>query len=128
MEAIIPTEIGEETLRIQQYEPGINNIGRRINLELLREVRDTASIRVEVYKRHMAKACNARVHQKSFQVGDLVWRRSDVQGNIEKLDTKWEGPYRVIKATGNVTYKLEKLDGKEIPQTGNASNLKKFYI
>ncbi|KAL0325031.1 UNVERIFIED_CONTAM: hypothetical protein Sradi_5072400 [Sesamum radiatum] len=35
MEAIIPAEIGEETLGIQQYEPGINNIGRRVNLDLL---------------------------------------------------------------------------------------------
>ncbi|KAL0294603.1 UNVERIFIED_CONTAM: hypothetical protein Scaly_3118600 [Sesamum calycinum] len=70
----------------------------------------------EEYWRRMAKAYNARVHQKSFQVGDLVWRRSDVQGNIGKLDAKWEGPYRVIEATGNATYKLEKLDGKEIPR------------
>ncbi|KAL0362156.1 UNVERIFIED_CONTAM: hypothetical protein Scaly_1170800 [Sesamum calycinum] len=31
MEAIIPAEIGEETLRIQQYEPEINDIGRRVN-------------------------------------------------------------------------------------------------
>ncbi|KAL0295511.1 UNVERIFIED_CONTAM: hypothetical protein Sangu_2508200 [Sesamum angustifolium] len=78
MKAIIPTGIGEETLRIQQYETGINNIGYRVNLDLLGEVRDTASILVEAYKRRMAKTCNARVHQKSFQVGDLVWRRSDV--------------------------------------------------
>ncbi|KAL0298791.1 UNVERIFIED_CONTAM: hypothetical protein Sradi_6538900 [Sesamum radiatum] len=127
MEAIIPAEIGEETLRIQQYEPEINDIGRCVNLELLGEVRDTTSIRVEAYKRHMAKAYNARVRQKNFQIGDLLWRRSDVQGNIGKLDAKWEGPYRVIEAVGNATYKLEKADGKEIPRTWNASNLKKFY-
>ncbi|KAK4403109.1 hypothetical protein Sango_1051600 [Sesamum angolense] len=127
MEAIIPAEIGEETLRIQQYEPEINDIGRRVNLDLLGEVRDTTSVRIEAYKRHMAKAYNARVRPKNFQIGDLVWRRSDVQGNIGKLDAKWEGPYRVIEAIGNATYKLEKPDGKEIPRTWNASNLKKFY-
>ncbi|KAK4403978.1 Ribonuclease HI [Sesamum angolense] len=127
MEAIIPAEIGEETLRVQQYEPEINDIGRRVNLDLLGKVRDTASVRIEAYKRHMAKAYNARVHPKNFQIGDLVWRRSDVQGNIGKLGAKWEGPYRVIEAIGNATYKLEKPDGKEIPRTWNASNLKKFY-
>ncbi|KAL0294165.1 UNVERIFIED_CONTAM: hypothetical protein Sradi_6900600 [Sesamum radiatum] len=127
MEAIIPAEIGEGTLQIQQYEPEINDIGRRVNLDLLGEVKDTASIRVEAYKRQMAKAYNAQVRQKNFQIGDLVWRRSDVHGNIGKLDAKWEGPYRVIEAIGNATYKLEKPDGKEIPRTWNASNLKKFY-
>ncbi|KAL0395968.1 UNVERIFIED_CONTAM: hypothetical protein Scaly_0045200 [Sesamum calycinum] len=78
MEAIIPVEIGDETLQIQQYEPEINDIGCRVNLDLLGEVRDTASIRVEAYKRHMAKAYNARVRQIFFQIGDLIWRRSDV--------------------------------------------------
>ncbi|KAL0315002.1 UNVERIFIED_CONTAM: hypothetical protein Scaly_2899500 [Sesamum calycinum] len=69
MEAIIPAEIGEETLRIQQYEPGINNIGHDVKLDLLGKVRDTVSIRVEAYKRRMAKAYNARVHQKAFKLG-----------------------------------------------------------
>ncbi|KAL0382017.1 UNVERIFIED_CONTAM: hypothetical protein Scaly_0489000 [Sesamum calycinum] len=118
MEAIIPAENGEETLRIQQYEPEINDIGRRVNLDLLGEVRDTTSVRIEAYKRHVAKAYNARVRPKNFQIGDLVWRRSDVQGNIGKLDAKWEGPYRVIEAIGNATYKLENLMGKRSPERG----------
>ncbi|KAK4394082.1 Retrovirus-related Pol polyprotein from transposon opus [Sesamum angolense] len=92
MKAIIPAEIGEETLRIQQYEPEINDIGRRVNLDLLGSVKEIRC-----------------------------------QGNIGKLDAKWEGPYRVIEAIGNATYKLKKPDGKEIPRTWNASNLKKFY-
>ncbi|KAL0423141.1 UNVERIFIED_CONTAM: hypothetical protein Sradi_0848900 [Sesamum radiatum] len=49
---------------------------------------------------------------------------------IRKLDTKWEGLYRVIEAIGNATYKLEKPDGKEIPRTWNVSklNLKAYWI
>ncbi|KAL0366946.1 UNVERIFIED_CONTAM: hypothetical protein Sradi_3584700 [Sesamum radiatum] len=76
----------------------------------------------------MAKAYNTRVRPRNFQVGDLVWRHSDVQGNLEKLDAKWEGSYQVAETIGSATYKLKKLDGKEIPRTWNASNLKKFYI
>ncbi|KAK4392686.1 Retrovirus-related Pol polyprotein from transposon opus [Sesamum angolense] len=67
------------------------------------------------------------VNQVNGEYEAKVWRRSDVQGNIGKLDAKWEGPYRVIETIGNATYKLEKPDGKEIPRTWNASNLKKFY-
>ncbi|KAL0439971.1 UNVERIFIED_CONTAM: hypothetical protein Slati_2480100 [Sesamum latifolium] len=75
----------------------------------------------------MAKAYNTRVRPRNFQVGDLVWRRSDVQGNLGKLDAKWEGPYQVAETIGNATYKLKSLDGKEIPRTWNASNWKRFY-
>ncbi|KAL0399747.1 UNVERIFIED_CONTAM: hypothetical protein Sradi_2318000 [Sesamum radiatum] len=60
-EAIIPAEIGEETLRIQQYKPEANGIERRRDLDLLDEVRSNASIRAEAYKRRMAKAYNTRV-------------------------------------------------------------------
>ncbi|KAL0398056.1 UNVERIFIED_CONTAM: hypothetical protein Sradi_2148900 [Sesamum radiatum] len=70
-EAIIPAEIGEETLRIQQYKPEANGIERRRDLDLLDEVRSNASIRAEAYKRRMAKAYNTRVRPRNFQVGDL---------------------------------------------------------
>ncbi|KAL0444127.1 UNVERIFIED_CONTAM: hypothetical protein Slati_2135400 [Sesamum latifolium] len=43
-EAVIPAEIGEETLRIQQYKTETNDIERRADLDLLGEVRNNASI------------------------------------------------------------------------------------
>ncbi|KAL0406041.1 UNVERIFIED_CONTAM: hypothetical protein Slati_3918000 [Sesamum latifolium] len=127
MEAVIPAEIGEETLQIQQYESKTNDVERRVNLDLLGEIRTTASIRTEAYKRRIAKVHNTRVRPRNFQIGDLVWRQSDVQGNLEKLDAKWEGPYQVAETTGNATYRLEKLNGKEVARTWNAANLHKFY-
>ncbi|KAL0448145.1 UNVERIFIED_CONTAM: hypothetical protein Slati_1942400 [Sesamum latifolium] len=127
-EGVIPAEIGEETLRIQQHEPETNDVEHLVDLDLLGEVKDAASTRVEEYKRRMAKAYNARIHRKSFQVQDLVWRRSDIQGNIGKLDTKWKGPYQVAETIENAIYKLKRLDGKEVPWTWYASNLKNFYI
>ncbi|KAL0426874.1 UNVERIFIED_CONTAM: hypothetical protein Slati_2862200 [Sesamum latifolium] len=111
-EAVVPAQIGEETLQIQQYKSNTNGVERRADLDLLGEVQNNASVRAEMYKRRMAKAYNTRVRPRNFQVGDLVWRRSDVQGNLEKLDAKWEGPYEVAKTIGSATYKLRKLDGK----------------
>ncbi|KAL0319672.1 UNVERIFIED_CONTAM: hypothetical protein Sradi_5228700 [Sesamum radiatum] len=126
-EAVIPAEIREETLRIQQYKSETNDMERRVDLELLGEIRNTAGIRTEAYRRYMAKVYNTRVRPRNFQIGDLVWRRSDVQGNIGKLDAKWEGPYRVAEIIGNASYKLKKLDGREVPRTWNATNLQNFY-
>jgi len=44
-----------------------------------------------------------------------------------KLAPKWIGPYRVKEVLGEGAYKLETLEGKEIPRTWNAANLR-FYF
>ena len=40
---------------------------------------------------------------------------------------KWTRPYRIEEVVGLGAYKLESLDGKEIPRTWNATNLH-FYF
>ncbi|KAL0312175.1 UNVERIFIED_CONTAM: hypothetical protein Sradi_5616800 [Sesamum radiatum] len=87
-EAVIPVEIGEETLQIQQYKSETNYVEHRVDLDLLGESRNTASVRAEAYKGRMTKAYNTRVHPRNFQVGDLAWRQSNVLGNLRKLDAK----------------------------------------
>ncbi|GJY91015.1 reverse transcriptase domain-containing protein [Tanacetum coccineum] len=42
-----------------------------------------------------------------------------------KLGPKWEGPYRVIEAYENGSYKLQTLEDKEVPRTLHAINLRK---
>ncbi|XP_016165137.1 uncharacterized protein K02A2.6-like [Arachis ipaensis] len=49
-----------------------------------------------------------------------VWVDELTEG---KLVTNWEGPYRVKEVVGNGAYKLERLDGKEVPRTWNVANL-----
>ncbi|KAL0434950.1 UNVERIFIED_CONTAM: hypothetical protein Sradi_0202900 [Sesamum radiatum] len=57
-EAIVPVEIGEETLRVQQYEPCINGLERQADLDLIQEIRNNANTRTTVYRAMMAKAYN----------------------------------------------------------------------
>ena len=51
--------------------------------------------------------------------------RAQPQG---KLGPVWEGPYRVVEANQNGAYALETMEGREIPRTWNARNLRKFYF
>jgi len=46
---------------------------------------------------------------------------------VGKLGPNWEGPFRVVASLDNKAYKLQELDGKTIPRTWNATNLK-FYF
>ncbi|KAL0284050.1 UNVERIFIED_CONTAM: hypothetical protein Sangu_2850400 [Sesamum angustifolium] len=61
-----------------------------------------------MYKARMAKAYNSRVRPRNFQVGDLVMRKAEASGPIGKLDSKWEGPYKVTEIVGTGAYKLHR--------------------
>ncbi|KAK4397339.1 hypothetical protein Sango_1570500 [Sesamum angolense] len=114
MEAIIPAEIGEKTLRIQPYESETNDIGRRVNLDLLGEVRDTTSVRVEAYKRHMAKAYKP----KKFSNWGLSVEKIRCPRKYWEVGRKVGRSLLGIEAIGNATYKLENLMGKRSPERG----------
>ncbi|KAL0420948.1 UNVERIFIED_CONTAM: hypothetical protein Slati_3117700 [Sesamum latifolium] len=104
IEKIVLVKIGEETLRVQQYESTNNNIERRIDLDLLEKLRNNANARTKAYKTMMAKAYNLKVRRRGFQVGDLVLRRAEATRNQGKLDAKWEGSCQGIEVVGNGTY------------------------
>ena len=108
-EAILPTEIAVETLRIQEYEPGRNHERRAHELTFLESTRGEALGRTKEYQQQMAKAFNKNVKHRLLQVGDLVLRRADILKPLGKLDPKWEGPYRVITARANGSHKLEEI-------------------
>ncbi|XP_012858055.1 PREDICTED: uncharacterized protein LOC105977295 [Erythranthe guttata] len=126
-EAIAPVEIGEPSWRITNYDPTANEEAMRGSLDLVDELREVAYIRQQMYKSRMAKAYNSKVRPRSFQVGDLVFRKAEASHPIGKLDPKWEGPYKITKVVNTGAYRLENTDGHPIPRTWNIGNLKRFY-
>ncbi|KAL0362398.1 UNVERIFIED_CONTAM: hypothetical protein Scaly_1195000 [Sesamum calycinum] len=95
-----------------------------MNIDFFEEVRERALVRAAMYKVRMTKAYDSKVRPKNFQVGDLVLRKTEASGPIEKLDSKWEGPYKVTEIIGTGAYKLQQIDGRNIPRTWNIENLK----
>ncbi|GJW02463.1 reverse transcriptase domain-containing protein [Tanacetum coccineum] len=129
-EAVIPAEIGMPTLRIAEVDLVQNDEALEINLDLLEERRDQATIREAKSKAKMERYYNSKVRSTSFKPGDLVYRNNDAirAEDTGKLGPKWEGPYEVTEALGKGAYKLRDRDGKQLPRTWNISNLKKCYI
>ncbi|XP_074577624.1 uncharacterized protein LOC141834080 [Curcuma longa] len=100
-EAVVPMEVGVESDRRQCYDE--DNDGRRLmELDLVSEARDKAATRLTVYRQRMCCTYNKRVIPRTFQVGDLVWKKVKPVGDVDKLEPPWEGPYRVIKKTVSV--------------------------
>ncbi|GJT20074.1 reverse transcriptase domain-containing protein [Tanacetum coccineum] len=98
--AVIPTEIGMPTLRTAEIDIMQNDEALEINLDLLEETREQATIREARSKGKMEKYYNSKVHKTIFKPRDLVYRNNDASHAKDsgKLSPKWEGPYEVMKA------------------------------
>ncbi|XP_073019294.1 uncharacterized protein [Primulina eburnea] len=95
-EVVLPVEIGQSSTRIESY-PSNNDQSRSIELDLVKERRDQAVIRMEAYCRRVMKSYNKHVRSRDFQVGDLVMKKVKLVGDVGKLEARWEGPFKVIQ-------------------------------
>ncbi|GKF09938.1 reverse transcriptase domain-containing protein, partial [Tanacetum coccineum] len=110
--------------------PQANGIVERSNKSLMHELkaslgrerlgwerRETIAIREAKYKKKVEKYYNKRVRPMSIRVGDFVYRKN-VASRVEnqgKLGLNWEGPYRVVEAYDNGSYKLATMNDREVP-------------
>jgi len=124
---MIPGEIWESSPRFQSFVAEESNEKRKVNLDLLDEVREEARIKAEAVKRRVEHKRNSKIKPRQFQVADLVMQKAHPYQLENKLSPKWIGPFRVTEVLGNGAYRLETLEGGAIPRTWNAANLK-FYF
>jgi len=112
-------EVGEPTIRRELHDLKINE-----------ESRDKAKIREKACKQIVARRYNSKTKPRAFQEGDLVWR---MKGEARKVPTEgkfnanWEGLFKVRENLQNGAYRLEQLNGQEVPKTWNASHLKMYF-
>ncbi|GJZ87729.1 hypothetical protein Tco_0659339 [Tanacetum coccineum] len=68
-------------------------------------------------KAKIGKYYNDKGHNTAFKLGDFVYRNIN-ENHVEdmgKLGLKWEGPYEVVEALGNGSYKLRNRIGDIFP-------------
>ncbi|KAL2238352.1 UNVERIFIED_CONTAM: Transposon Ty3-G Gag-Pol polyprotein [Sesamum indicum] len=126
-EAVIPAEIGEETQRIAQYDPGENDQARVFDLITLEERRDAAYAKILHHKTLMMRQYNKKLRPRELQIGDLVLKKVEVSKHVGKLDPEWEGPFKVIEIRRKGSYVLQDTKGRNLPRPWNIRNLRKFY-
>ncbi|XP_068477264.1 uncharacterized protein [Phaseolus vulgaris] len=126
-DAMIPVEIQESSPRFQNFVVEEPNEGKKVNLDILDEVRDQARIKAEALKKRVEQKQRSKLRPLQFQVADLVMRKAHPYQLEKKLSPKWTGPFRVVEVLGNGAYRLETLEDGAIPRTLNGANLK-FYF
>ena len=127
---MVPIEIGVGTHRTEYFAEEKNDEQICLNLDLLEEKREGASQRVAQCQQRVMRYYNKNVRVRQFRAGDWVLRKVNQNTrnpNHGALGPKWEGPYRVVRATGPGAYKLAYLDGRDVRRSWNAEHLKKYF-
>ncbi|XP_017428576.1 uncharacterized protein LOC108336615 [Vigna angularis] len=71
-DAMLPVEVGEPSLRQNITDMTLNEEQLRMNLDILPERREVATVRAEAQKRMLSRRYNTKVKPRAFKSGDLV--------------------------------------------------------
>jgi hypothetical protein len=133
-EAVLPVEINLNAVRFAKQNDLIVGDYYNSMIDNIDEVTDkrvTALGEIEKDKIMVAKDYNKKVKDKSFQVGDLVWKTvlplRSKDWKFGKWSPSWEGPYKVIEVMLGNTYLLQTLEGKDLPKALNECFLKQYH-
>nr|GEW75698.1 gypsy retrotransposon integrase-like protein 1 [Tanacetum cinerariifolium] len=106
---------GMPSLRCAKVNQAENKEELLLNLDILEERREKATVREAKSKAKMKKYYNARFRNTTFRPGDFIYRTN--AKNSRKLGPKWEGPYEVVEALGRGAYKLRNGSGDILSHT-----------
>jgi hypothetical protein len=126
-EAILPADIMWESPAVEQYDEGISEDIRRVDIDGLEEAHCAALVQSARYLEGIRRYHDRNVKERSFNVGYLVLRRIQNTDGLHKLNSPWEGPFTVAKLTGPGSYRLQTLEGDDISNSWNVDQLCRFY-
>jgi hypothetical protein len=126
-EAVLPIEIGLQNLKVIRQD----SLSAKEYHELMMDkIDDVPQSRFKALQ-EIAKAYNKHVVEKSFQVGDLVWKMilplGTRGGKFDKWSPSWEGSFRVIRVVLGNAYFMENLEGYSLSKALNGKYLKHYY-
>jgi hypothetical protein len=116
-----------ESTAVEQYDEGISEDSRRVDIDGLEEARCAALIQSASYLEGIQRYHDRNVKERSFNVGDLVLRCIQNTKGLHKLNSAWEGPFSIAKVTGPGSYRLQTLEGNNVSNSWNIDQLCRFY-
>jgi hypothetical protein len=105
-ELILPADVMWESPAVEQYDEGVSEDSRRVDIDGLEEARCAALVQSARYLEGIQRYHNRNVKERSFNVGDLVLCRIQNTEGLHKLSSPWEGPFTVAEVTGLGSYRL----------------------
>jgi hypothetical protein len=125
--AILPADVMWDLPVVEQYDEGISEDSRRVDIDGLEEARCAALVQSARYLEGIRRYRDLNVKERSFNVGDLVLRCIQNTEGLHKLSSPWEGPFSIAKVTGLGSYCLQTLEGDNVSNSWNIDQLCRFY-
>jgi hypothetical protein len=116
-----------DTPAMDQYDEGIYEDSRRVDIDGLEEARCVALVQSARYLEGIQRYHDHNVKERSFNVCDLVLHRIQNTEGLHKLSSPGEGPFTVAKVTGPGSYCLQTLEGDNVSNSWNIDQLCQFY-
>jgi hypothetical protein len=126
-EAILPADVMWDSPVVEQYDEGIFEDSRRVDIDELKEARYATFVQSVWYLEGIRRYHDRNVKEHSFNIVDLVLRRIQNKEGLHKLSSPWEGPFIVAKVTGPGSYLLQTLEGEDVSNSWNIDQLCRFY-
>ena len=121
-EAVMPVELRVPTERVIHYDATNNTEGLALDTDLLEERREAAHLRNLNNKHRISRYYNTRVQARPLTLGD--WVMKEVIPPPTGLRPTWEGPYKLVRRTGDNTFYIEDQDGKISHHPWNGQHLR----
>jgi hypothetical protein len=125
--AILPANVMWDSPAVEQYDEGISEGSRRVDIDRLEEARCAALVQSARYLEGIRHYHDRNVKEQSFNIGDFVLRHIQNTEGLHKLSSTWEGPFTVAKVTEPGSYRLQTLEGGDISNSWNVDQLCRFY-
>jgi hypothetical protein len=113
-EAVLPSDNAFGAPHIQNYDENEAEAARCTDIDSAEEHRLTASIQHARYEQQLQCYHDRNIHERDFNVGDLVLRRIQSTTGAHKLSSTWEGPFVVSGIVVPGTYPLQRPDGTDV--------------
>ncbi|XP_066316690.1 uncharacterized protein [Miscanthus floridulus] len=126
-EAILSTDLGYGSPRLQAYNEQSNCTAREDALDQLEEARDVALLHSAKYQQTLRHYQARRIRSQNLKVGDLVLRLRQSNKGRHKVTPPWEGPYIVAQVLKSGTYNLANENGEILTNAWNIEQLRCFY-
>ena len=120
---MIPVEIEVPSHKRIHFNQDENEEMQLEALDFLDERREEAKLRIAAYQQRIARHFNSKVRQRSFEIGDLVFKR--IMTAITVFVPNLEGPYVIGKKHLDGTFKLTTVD--PIPRAWNSNQLRPYF-
>jgi ribonuclease HI len=119
IEAIFPIQLALPVVDLLHgYEGEPNLILKRIHQMVeVQQIREQVLNRAYSRQQKIKQAFDQKNKKKEFEPGDLVLKWDaprQEKGKHSKFDALWFGPFKILEAFSNNTYRLQDLEGNEV--------------